>query len=173
MKKIILLWAVVSMLAGLFAFPVAFSESMAYGDLIGRLVESWDPSASRDDLTKLHGEPLYDAEAYMSFWDKEKGIQLTYNYKDGRLTFIEVSYVLSSKESWNAAYQIFHETDTMLIDTLGEKQSYICHYNGDERNAIDVDCYVSTWNANGVNVLMVYNQTEAKVYVNTKISAIR
>ena len=171
MKRKILFWIMVSILSGLLTQPVSFSEPMEYSDLVNFLITSWNQNVSKDELKELYGEPLYDEEMHLSYWDKKMGIQYTFYFGDGLLTSIHVSYSVSSKEDWSYAYKKYVDTENKLSETLGKRQGFLCFYNGDEYTASNVDCIVGTWSGNEINVLVAYNQLETKVSVITQITA--
>jgi hypothetical protein len=63
------------------------------------------------------------------------------------------------------------EAGNKLKETLGERQGWLYFYNGNERAASDVDCIVTSWNSNGISVLLAYNQTDTIVSAYTQITA--
>ena len=173
MKRKVLVLVVVLILLGLLVQSVSFADPINYSDVVHQLVVSWNQNVSRDELTKLYGEPLYETETYLSFWDAEKSTQYTFFFSDQRLTHIDVTCGPFSKENWSYSYNQYTDTLDKLGETLGERQGVMLFYNGDERTASDVDCYISSWSGNGIDVLVTYNQTDTQVSVFTKIMAAR
>ena len=172
MKRKVPCLVAVSLLLGLLTQTIASAESIEYCDLVHHLIVSWNQSVTRDELTAMYGEPAFDEETYLSFWDQEKSIQYSFYFDNGLLTNIYVVNVVSSRDQWSSVYTNYYDTVAKLSETLGERRSYRAYYNGDERAASDVDCIVGLWSGNGIIAQVIYNQAETKVYAETSITAV-
>ena len=173
MKRRILFFAVVMLALCLLAQAVSLADPSDYADYVESLVKKWDPDATRDSLIALYGAPLYDADTYVSFWDQGLATLRTYYFSEGLLTSVTVRYGRFTLEYWNSAYSMYASARDRVSEILGDRLGVLSFYNGDERAAADVDCLVSSWNNNGMHVLMAYNQTATHVSVETVISSVK
>ena len=149
---------------------ISLADPVDYSDAIVYLLNSWNPDITRDDLIGKLGSPYSETDTYVSFWDQEEATMQTYEFSEGCLTSVQISYGSYSKEHHGWVYSMFVSTRQKVNEALGDERSSLYFYNETGKTTEDLSCAVIAWGGDTVSVLLVFNQTDTQVSVRTVIT---
>ena len=149
---------------------LSLADSMDYSDIILNLIDSWNPDVTRDDLVEKYGAPYSETDIFVSFWDQEKATTQFYEFSDGCLTSVHVTYGNYPREYQDWVYSMYVSTQQKVNEKLGDEKGKLFFYNETGKSSTDLSCAAITWRGNTVDILLVFNQTDTIVSVSAIIT---
>jgi len=172
-KKKFSLVAILLLSLGLLVQTISLADPADYSDVIVYLMNSWNPGITRDELIGKIGSPYSETDMYVSYWDQEEATMQSYEFTDGCLTSVQVTYGSYSKEYHKFVYSMYASTRQKVNEALGDERSSLFFYNETGKTTEDLNCAVIAWSGDTVSVLLVFNQTDTQVSIRTVITSTR